>query len=552
MAELTPDEPPPSYEDSQAQAQAQAPEQSFQNLSLQDHSHQPQISSRNPFNDANSRRHGSSNRIDQPATSRHPRSHINATLSNPAQPSSALLEYALRFTRLQSFSQPSLSASRLNQPIVMPSLPATSPSHSFPVVKPASLPQLPSRIFHTFITNLNILLSLSAADPISTASISEPLVHTYISRINSTLFHPQYLHVSLVPTPDLAGTLLHRDPSYIETSRVLSAQAAVLSRQPVRSLESWADVVEPSISILSPSSPPVSSPFTPNTPHSNEKDNPETAELLRLRNEVLSERKAAAQLASEFNSASSSAIRASLASPPQQAFNTWTEWNTGDRHVDHGLLEAPPHSTSSGSKSNKSKGKSKSRFKSKSARDHDAEYDSDSSVSSVSSSSSTSSSDDSDRDTHRIGSSIGSSIGNSIGSSIGSSMIGSSSSSSSKHDRKHARREKKRARKFEWRLAKIGRRAERDLRRGKRDPETVRREKEEAVERLEGRMRRREAKRKGKGRAKGEEKETEEEKVVLWLVIQNGKRREGKTGVERAAPSSERSEYPREKDGPPA
>lgn len=333
--------------------------------------------------------------------------------------------------------------------------------------------------------------------------MSEPLVHAYMSRVNHLVFHPFHFHISLVPTQNLAPTLFQRDPSYIETSRTFRAQSAILAHKRVTSLEPWVEIVDPYHSSLSSSSSSAAK----------ERSNGSTTEMLRLRDEVIAERKAARHLASEFlgSSAPGAASHAALQTPPA-AFNTWTEWNTGDREVDH-VFESPGPSSHS---------KSKSPY-----RDND-DASSISSTSSSSSFSSATSASDEERGKQR--------------------------------DRKFERKRTKWAAKFQRKLEKIEHKAEKEMRKGKKGSETVRREREEAEERLERRRMRKEARRGKRAERRGRDRESggaetvdrvenepSEEKGVLWLVIQNNKMRQHERRGNSAA-ALPNSEYPTEKN----
>ena len=444
-----PDEPPPSYEDSQAQAQAREPESLFQNLSLQGNVQRQGELSEDTFNVTNSRRYDVSTQLDQLRRS--------APTPSLTQPEFALLEHATRFAGPDMAKQTPSSALRLRRPFLIPSASTSSSSaHCFPVIHPMSFPFV-ARTFHTFITNLNILLPLLYTDPI---------VHTYISRLNLILFNPCNFHISLVPTQDLAATLFERDPSYIEVSRALRAEAALLAHKQITSLEPWVEVVDPSL--------PSSSVITG-------KGNTDTEELRRLRDQVTSERRAASQLASGVNRRPSKAGFRAAASP--NGPDIWPEWNAGNREPDHVSEEA----------SNLSHANPKS--------PHSHDHDDAGSLSSVSTSSASSSSSSDDHRRRR----------------------------DRKHDRKWARRADKFQRKLnkiERRAVKETRKGKKSADTVRREKERA----VERLERKRMRKEARRGKRMDRGRGDRDtggvdmvEGTLGEGKRVLWLVIQNAK-----------------------------
>ncbi|KAI9659839.1 MAG: hypothetical protein M1821_001190 [Bathelium mastoideum] len=504
--ETLPNEPPPSYEDSQAQAEAQvqAAEQSFRNISLQSPSRHRHSSSNTTTNALNSHYHSRQAQSLQQTTPSNRLSPSGTFAPDSTQPSSALLKHALQFAERHHADQPSSSAPSLRQPILVPSLPTSLPPFSFPIIHPSSLPRIPPPIFHTFLTNLNILLSLSHDIPSLATSVSDPLVRSYLSHLNTTLFHSHRHHVSLVTTKDLVSTLFAPHPSVVEVLGTIRAEADLRAGHRVTGFEDWAEVVQAPASSPAGAGP---SEAVNVVSAADEKPSSDTQTLLELRDRVREERRVATLLVP-----TTSATRSS----PQEegsepALDTGAGWSTvGDREVDRALQGAASSSRSEAR--SKAKTTAQARAKDKSSRD-DSDTDSGSALSSSSSSSSRSSS-------HK---------------SKAKAKAKEKDQGRDRGKRREERKAARRKRKFVRRLGRIERRAERALRRGRKEPERVEREKVEAIERLEAWRRRWAEKRARRGKQvvrgvkEGERNEDEdyEGKEVLWLVIQNEEMEKG-------------------------
>ncbi|KAI9689713.1 MAG: hypothetical protein M1822_009594 [Bathelium mastoideum] len=497
-----PNEPPPSYEESQAQAEAQVqvPEQSFQNLSLQSPSRHRHWSSNTATNALNSQHYDRQAQSIQNTTPSNQLSPSGTLAPDSTQPSSALLKHALQFAEQYHADEPSSSALSLRQPILIPSLPTSVPPFSFPITHPSSLPRIPPSIFHTFLTNLNILLSLSHDIPSLTTSVSDPLVRSYLSHLNTTLFHSHCHRVSLVTTKDLVHTLFAPHPSVVEVLGTIRAEADLRAGHRVTGFEDWAEIVQ------APAGSPAGADPSEAVNLVSADDKPsseDTKMLLELRDRVREERRGAVLLAPHASAAGSSSREAG--SGP--TLDTRAEGSTaGDREVDRALEGRASSSRLEDKSKVKATAQAKAKAKAKLSHD-DSDADPDSASSSSSSSSSRSSS-------HK---------------SKAKAKAKEKDQGRDRGKRREERKAARRKRKFVRRLGRIERRAERALRRGRKEPERVEREKVEAIERLEAWRRRwaekgtRRGRQVNRGVKEGGRNEDEdcEGKEVLWLVIQN-------------------------------